>query len=153
MLTVSEPEDVEAAIIEVERRAIERWLPASFQVGTFSQPDNLDEILTERGYLTIGPTTVQAMSAGDLQGFIEKANPDVEKTAEPEQEWLDFFWGLEGYTDPTTQIVSRQILTSVESVFYQLRSEETGRIICIAKMSLIENYGGLYCLYTDPEHR
>ncbi len=153
MLTVSAPQDVESAILEVERRAIERWLPASFQVGTFSQPDNLDQILEARGYASIGPTTVQAMGRGDLQRFADRADDRVKLSASPSEEWLELFWELEDYTDPTMRLVSRQILTGVESVFYELRHPETDEILSIAKISLVAEYGGVYCLYTHPDHR
>lgn len=153
VLTISAPEDVEAAILEVERRAIERWLPASFQVGTFSQPENLDEILDARGYATIGPTTVQAMGKGDLQRFADKADERVKLSPTPSQEWLELFWELENYTDPTIRLVSRQILTGVESVFYELRDPDTNEVLSIAKISLVAEYGGVYCLYTHPDHR
>ncbi|MFC0580915.1 GNAT family N-acetyltransferase [Micrococcoides hystricis] len=153
VLTLHAPENVDEAIREVERRSVERWLPASFQVGTFSQPDDLDQLLSERGYESIGPTTVQAMERGDLQGFLGRTDERVTASSAPSQEWLEFFWEREAFTDPTIRLVTQRILTGVESVFYELRDPETTEILSIAKMSLVAEYGGLYCLYTHPDHR
>lgn len=152
VLPLAAPDDVDAAVAEVERRSAERWLNAIFQISPAAEPRDLDERLARRGYSVGTPTLVQVMDGNELQRFADVAtDPRVELAEKPDAEWLELFWDQEGPVDAEDRAVSRQILGGSPAVYAALRVE--GRVEAIARMALVGGYGGMYCVLTRPEAR
>jgi ribosomal protein S18 acetylase RimI-like enzyme len=152
VLPLQTPDDVEAAVAEVERRSAERWLDPVFQISPASLPEDLDELLARRGYAAGSPTLVQIMEGSELLRFYGIAvDPRVELSDAPDEQWLDLFWEVEGPQAPEDRAVSRQILGGSPAVYASLRID--GTTAAIARMALVGEYGGMYCVVTREESR
>jgi N-acetylglutamate synthase len=152
VLPLAAPADLDAAVAEVERRSAERWLDAVFQITPSAQPSDLDDRLAQRGYQVGSPTLVQIMEAAELQRFADYAvDGRIELAQKPDAEWLELFWDQEGPADQGDRAVSKQILLGSPAVYASLRVD--GRVEAIARMALVEGYGGMYCVVTRPEAR
>lgn len=152
VLPLEAPADLDAAVAEVERRSAERWLDATFQISPATQPADLDERLATKGYRAGSPTLVQIMDGVEVQRFAD-SGPDarVELAAEPDPEWLEVYLQEEGPYTTEEQAVLRRILRGAPAVYASLRVD--GRIESIARMALVDGYGGLSCAVTRAETR
>lgn len=152
VLPAAAPNDMDAAVEEVERRSAARWLNAVFQISPAAQPRELDDYLSVRGYTVGTPTLVQIMDGNELERFAA-TEPDerIDLSSAPDADWLELFWENDGPTAADDREVSRQILQGTEAVYAALRVE--GRVESIARLALVDGYGGLYCVITRPEAR
>lgn len=152
VLPVGAPNDLDAALEEVETRSAARWLNSTFQISPAAQPADLDAYLAARGYTVGTPTLVQVMDGWELDRFAEIV-PDtrIEFTDEPPQDWLELFWYQDGPAAEDDRDVSRRILTGTPASYVSLRVD--GRIESIARLATVEEYAGIYCVTTRPEAR
>ena len=151
VVALDEPADVDAAVAAVERRYTAAGLPPVFQVGPTPRPADLDERLAARGYAYGSPTLVQV--AGSATVLDRLAGPAVLATvsAEPDEEWLDLWWLVDGRGDESALAVAGKILTGGPARYATVR--EAGRAVAVARLALVGEWGGLYCLAVHPDAR
>jgi ribosomal protein S18 acetylase RimI-like enzyme len=137
--------EVSAAALEaVERRYRSRGLPPLFQLAR--DDEAALRLLVGRGYTAIDETLVMAGAVATAG-----ADPAVTITDEPDDEWLDVWWTVDGRGGPAERAVARSILTGVPSLYAALRVG--GRAVAVARLALVGSWGGLYCVATLPEAR
>ncbi|WP_417219153.1 GNAT family N-acetyltransferase [Arthrobacter sp.] len=152
VLPAATPNDVAAAVAEVETRSAARWLNSTFQISPAAQPADLDDYLAARGYTVGTPTLVQVMDGSELGRFADvRVDPRIEFSDEPSQEWLEVFWYQDGPAAPDDREVSRRILKGSPATYVGLRVD--GRIESIARLAPVGEYAGIYCVTTRPEAR
>jgi N-acetylglutamate synthase len=154
VLPIALPDDVEAAIAEVERIYGEHGQPAVFQLSPRSHPADLDEILARRGYLLDAATLVCVADAGAVADVLGQRASEVLRTCvaeiadEPDRAWLDFWRAVDGRGDDR---ILRRILTGVASRYVTLRTGDG--IAAVGRLALVDGYGGIYAVAVRTDLR
>ena len=152
VLPLGEPAGIAAAIAVIERFYAARGLPAVFQISADSLPRDLDDVLAKRGYAADSPTVVQLLGKESLAVFAGvPADRRVVLSDRPSPEWLQVHWDVEGPQESAKQEANRKILENTPSVYAALVVGE--RIESVARMALVADLGGIYCVATRPESR
>ncbi|MPZ80614.1 MAG: GNAT family N-acetyltransferase [Actinophytocola sp.] len=144
------PPDVGTALSRVERLYGSHGLPAVFQLGPSVHPADLDSVLAARGYRYGSPTTVEVASVAQVLDLLPDGVP-VAVAAEPDEEWMDLWWAVDGRGDDAARDVARWILTAGPALYGTVRSE--GTVAAVARLATVDDWGGLYCMAVRPGAR
>lgn len=93
--TPGEPAELIARIAHCERRYRERGLSPRFKLTAAAQPEELDRLLAERGYLRLAPTRVQTIGLGD---GLCSPDPTVRVETRLDPAWIEVTTRLNGLT-------------------------------------------------------
>lgn len=151
---LGEPADVDAAIDEVERLYRSHGLPAVFQLGPVVHPADLDERLAARGYRFGSPTAVAVADVSALRerlSGVPVPGHAVSVDAEPGEEWMDLWWAVDGRGDAAARAVARRILTGGRALYAGVR--DAAGMAAVARLALVGDWGGLYCMAVRPDAR
>jgi ribosomal protein S18 acetylase RimI-like enzyme len=133
------------ALAAIESAYRRRGLPPLFQLG--GGESAVQQLLTERGYRRVDETLVLAASvAPDL-----RVEAGVTIADEPDDEWLATWWAVDGRGGAAELSVARRILMGAPALYAGLRMD--GALVSVARLALVGEWGGLYCVATLPEHR
>ncbi|GAB3448495.1 GNAT family N-acetyltransferase [Actinophytocola sediminis] len=152
VVPLGEPAEVDRAVAEVERVYAAAGLPAVFQVGPAARPADLDARLAVRGYTTGSPTLVQVADVATVLAGLAGAPVPVTVSGEPDEEWLDLWWRVDGRGDAAALAVATRILTGGPARYATARGAD-GRAAAVARLALVGEWGGLYCLAVRPDAR
>ncbi len=144
------PADVGAALDEVERLYGAHGLPAIFQLGPTVHPAGLDDLLAARGYRHGSPTSVEAAGAGAVLDRLCDGAP-VTLAEEPDEEWMDLWWSVDGRGDASARAVARRILTGGPALYGSVR--DAAGVAAVARLAVVGEWGGLYCMAVRPDAR
>lgn len=161
VVALAEPEDVPASIDEVERIYAGHRLPATFRVCAQSRPDDLDDLLRERGYRDVSHTLVMVRES--LEEGVVPAAEDPEPgalgtldevsrvvTDEPDEEWLSG-WLAVRTAHPVDHELAAAVLSGVRAVY--VRALDAGATIGVVRAALVGDWVGLSCLGVHPDAR
>jgi ribosomal protein S18 acetylase RimI-like enzyme len=146
------PADLAANLDRVERLYAEHGIATTFQVGPNAQPADLDEVLADRGYRIQSRTSIEVASVDDVLAALADAETATVRTfAEPEPDWMDLWWSVDGRGDDTARTTAQRILTGGPAT-YAVRYDEKGPS-AIGRMALVGDWAGLYCLAVRADRR
>jgi N-acetylglutamate synthase len=145
------PADVDAAVSEVERFYAARGLPAVFQVGPTVRPEDLDARLAARGYAFGSPTVLEVADTATVLARLPAHPVPVTLADEPDESWLDLWWRVDGRGGPEARAVARAILTGGPARYAAVRGPDGA--LAVARLALVGEWGGLYCLAVHPAVR
>jgi N-acetylglutamate synthase len=151
VLPLVAPADPVAALIEVERRYREHGLPAVFQLSPDSRPAGLDALLAGRGYRYGAPTIVATADAGTVLDRLPDNGVRVDVATEPDPAWLGLWWAVDGRGDKHALAVARRILTAGPALYGTVT--DAGGAAAVARLALVDDWGGLYCMATRADAR
>jgi ribosomal protein S18 acetylase RimI-like enzyme len=105
----------------------------------------LDDVLAARGYVLGSPTVVQVaeVEAGD--------RGDVVVSDVPDRDWLELWWAVDGRGDAAALTVAREILVGGPALYATIRDSDGA--VAIARLALVGEWGGLYCMAVRPDAR
>jgi len=93
--------------------------------------------------------------------YKRQAQPGVEISADPSDEWLELWWSVDGRGGPAERETARHILTGCPSLYALVRSDD-GVPAAVGRLALppvdvarsgTGGWGGLYCMATRPDAR
>jgi ribosomal protein S18 acetylase RimI-like enzyme len=152
VLPLAAPADLGAALDRVERLYAEHGIATTFQVGPNAQPAELDEVLAERGYRVHSRTSIEVATVDDVLTALADADPAAVRTsANPEPDWMDLWWSVDGRGDDTARATALRILTGGQAT-YAVRYDEHGPT-AVGRLALVGDWAGLYCLAVRPDRR
>ena len=151
VLPTSAPFDLGRALDYVENLYDAHGIRPSFQVSSAAQPTDLDGQLEARGYQVVSPTLVQCAEVSDVLAQLPAETDDVNISSAPDDDWMDFWWRVDGKGGPDQKSVARQILNRGRALYAVVPS--TGPVKAIGRLALVDNWAGLYCLAVDKRFR
>jgi len=151
VLPIGAPEDVQNTLEKVETHYLSQGLTPRFQVGPASRPEGLDELLAARGYQVGSPTLVQTAEIAKVLELIPDDGRRVNISSAPDDAWMDLWWREDGRGGAEAQQIARGILT--DGVARYASIHEQGTITAVARLALVDDWAGLYCVVVDPAFR
>jgi ribosomal protein S18 acetylase RimI-like enzyme len=151
VLPTSAPFDLERALDYVENLYQAHGITPCFHVSPAVQPTDLDDRLAARGYLLNTPTLVQCAEVADVLDRLPDTAADVNISSAPNDDWMDFWWSIDGRGGPAEQVAARQILNRARALYAVVPSG--GPIKAIGRLALVDDWAGLYCLAVDERFR
>lgn len=156
VVALAEPDDVPASIDEVERLYAEQGLPSIFRVCAQAMPEDLDDLLRERGYRDVAHTLVMVRDRLDEPVPDLPGDPDdvaqVTYTAahEPDDEWLAGWLAVRS-ADPVDRALAAGVLGGVRAIYVTAR--EAGAVVGGVRAALVHEWVGLSCLTVHLDAR
>ncbi|MCL2544255.1 MAG: GNAT family N-acetyltransferase [Microbacteriaceae bacterium] len=132
-------------VAELEQLYRARGIVPAFQLSPADAA--AERLLIGRGYRVADDTTVMTASVSPAL----TASPAVGVAAEPSAEWLATWWAVDGRGGPAELEVAQRIMAATPALYGAVSSG--GRIVSVARLALVEEWGGLYCVATLPDAR
>jgi ribosomal protein S18 acetylase RimI-like enzyme len=151
VLPFSAPEDLQNTLEKVETHYLSQGLVPRFQVGPSSRPEGLDELLAARGYAIGTPTLVQAAQIAKVLDLIPDDGRRVNISSTPDDAWMELWWREDGRGGAEAMAIARGILTDGRALYASI--QEQGTITAVARLALVDDWAGLYCVVVDPAFR
>ncbi|WP_132155040.1 GNAT family N-acetyltransferase [Kribbella antiqua] len=151
VLPTSAPFDLGRALDYAENLYDAHGIRPSFQVSPAAQPTDLDDQLEARGYQVVNPTLVQCAEISDVLAKLPAETVEVNISSAPDDDWMDFWWRVDGKGGPDQKSVARQILNRSRALYAVMPS--TGPVKAIGRLALVDDSAGLYCLAVDERFR
>ena len=154
VVALAEPDDVPASIDEVERVYAEAGQRPIFRVCAQSMPEDLDQLLAERGYRDVAHTLVLVRT--DLDAFVglpdEPAPGPVTYVLgdEPDEGWLSV-WLADKATRPVDRALALAVVSGARAAF--LSAREAGSTVGVIRIADEQDWVGLSCLTVTPDAR
>jgi ribosomal protein S18 acetylase RimI-like enzyme len=130
-----------------------RRLPLIFQVFDHPRSTGLNTVLDGEGFTRQSETLVMCRS----NGAPPAAQPGVEISTVPSDEWLELWWSVDGRGGPAERETVRGILAGCPSIYALVRSDD-GLPTAVGRLAVLAGpeagrWGGLYCMATRPDAR
>jgi ribosomal protein S18 acetylase RimI-like enzyme len=152
VLPLAAPADLTGTLDRVEQLYREHGITPSFQVGPAVQPANLDAVLAERGYERRNRTSIEVVPVDDLLAALADVETgELRVTPQPEPDWMDLWWSVDGRGDDKAKADAYRIMTSGPAA-YAVRSDEHGAS-AVGRMAFVGEWAGLYCVAVRPDRR
>jgi ribosomal protein S18 acetylase RimI-like enzyme len=151
VLPASAPFDLGRALDYVENLYGAHGIRPSFQVSPAAQPTDLDTQLEARGYQVVNPTLVQCAEVADVLAKLPGETAEVNISSAPDDDWMDFWWRVDGKGGSDQKGVARQILDRGRALYAVIPS--AGPVKAIGRLALVDDSAGLYCLAVDERFR
>lgn len=145
-----------------------RRLPLIFQVFDDPRSTGLNAILDGEGFTRQSETLVMCRSSGaqvaDPQSMDQRAvlqtaaaQPVVEISTVPSDEWLELWWSVDGRGGPAERETARSILAGCPSLYALVRSDD-GVPAAVGRLAVPDgeatgSWGGLYNMASRPDAR
>jgi ribosomal protein S18 acetylase RimI-like enzyme len=144
--------DFSVAVDAAEREYAARGLPTVFQLSE-AAPDGLAEELAASGYVEHSHTAVMVASANAVAG--PSGSDRIVITDLPGDAWLDLWWSVDGRGGDAERETARRILTGTPALYGALHpaGDASGRPSCVARLALVDDWGGLFAVATHPDAR
>jgi ribosomal protein S18 acetylase RimI-like enzyme len=152
VVPLAAPADLAATLDHVERLYRAHGVPPTFQIGPNAQPTHLEEVLAERGYQLGNRTNIEIAAVDDVLAALAGADTAaVRVSGEPDADWMDLWWSVDGRGDEAAKAVAHGIMLGGEAR-YAVRADEHGPS-AIGRLALVGDWAGLYCLAVRPDAR
>ncbi|WP_329005379.1 GNAT family N-acetyltransferase [Kribbella sp. NBC_00709] len=151
VLPASAPFDLDRALDYVENLYAAHQIAPSFQVGPAAQPGDLDEYLAARGYEVRNPTLVMCAEVADVLAKLPEPAAAVNISSAPDDDWMDFWWAVDGRGGSAAQAAARQILNRARALYGVIPAGPPAK--AIGRLALVGDWAGIYCLAVDGEYR
>jgi ribosomal protein S18 acetylase RimI-like enzyme len=151
VLPFGAPGDLQNALSKVEEHYLDAGLAPRFHVSSASLPTGLDDLLAARGYQIGSPTLVQTADIGKVLELIPDDGRRVDISSTPDDGWIDLWWREDGRGGADEQAIARGILADGRALYASIR--EQGIVTAVARLALVDDWAGLYCVVVDPAFR
>lgn len=139
-----------AALREAVQWYRKRRLPLIFQVTDTPANAGLNDHLDAQGFTRQSETLIMVRPAGaDTLG---PAAAKVDIVDQPDEEWLDLWWSVDGRGGQSERETARTSLAGCPSL-YALARDDDGVPAAVGRLALVEGTGGIYCMATSASHR
>ena len=140
----------QAALREAVQWYRKRRLPLIFQITDTPANAGLNDHLDSQGFTRQSETLIMARPAGvDPPG---PAAAKVEILDQPDEEWLDLWWRVDGRGGQAERETARTIVAGCPSLYALVRDDDGGPA-AVGRLALVAGTGGIYCMATSPSHR
>lgn len=141
--------EIAEKIAQCEQIYTERGLPTCFRVADEAYPSNLSEILTEREYAQISPTTVQTLNLTQIE---TSSAPNLQISFHLTDEWLTEFLRVNSKNERHRSAM-RQILELIQpdTAFATLRKDSD--VVAVGLGVHDGDYVGIFMIVVDEQHR
>lgn len=148
---VSESADPAASLRRAENWYAERRQPVIFQLTRRPKNAALEALLDMRGYSRQSETLIMTGDSAAAQSpLLDGLTLSV--AHEPSGEWLDLWWSVDGRGGVAEKLVAQRILTKVPSLYASARNA-AGDLVGTGRITLVDGWGGVYCMATHPDFR
>jgi GNAT superfamily N-acetyltransferase len=138
------------ALREATRWYRERRLPLILQVMDTPANAALNDVLDGQGFTRQSETVIMARPAGTVVS--RPAAAQVRILDQPDEEWLDLWWSVDGRGGQAERETARAILAGCPSLYALVRDDD-GVPAAVGRLAVVEGTGGIYCMATSPAHR
>jgi ribosomal protein S18 acetylase RimI-like enzyme len=139
-----------AALREAAQWYRKRRLPLIFQVTDTTANAGLNDLLDAQGFTRQSETLIMARAAGiEPRGAVAAK---VEIRDQPDEEWLDLWWSVDGRGGLAERETARAILAGCPSRYALVRDDDGGPA-AVGRLALVDGTGGIYCMATSPSRR
>jgi ribosomal protein S18 acetylase RimI-like enzyme len=128
----------------------QRRLPLIFQITETPASSGLNDFLDQQGFTRQSETLIMARPAGTTPP--PPAAAKVAITNQPDGEWLDLWWSVDGRGGQAEQETARTILAGCPALYALVRDDDGGPA-AVGRLALVDGTGGIYCMATSPSHR
>ena len=146
--TAAEPPDALRGAVQWYRQ---RRLPLIFQMTDTPANSGLSAFLDEQGFTRQSETLIMALPAG-TEPVPAAAAGKVDILDQPDEEWLDLWWSVDGRGGHAEQETARSILTGCPALYALVRDDDGGPA-AVGRLAQVDGTGGIYCMATSPSHR
>jgi predicted GNAT family acetyltransferase len=145
----SSSENIDQKILECETFYTAKKLSSIFKLTPAASPNNLDNVLEQKGYAAIDHTSVRVLDLADLRApSIHTVHVSLDVT----DEWLDHYCRLSGTQPNHRTTMKRMILNIVpQTCFMTLMID--GTVVSCGFGVVERDYIGLYDIVTDASCR
>lgn len=140
--------DLAGAITSVEQWYAERSLPTVFQLSP-AAPAALGPALAARGYREHSETDILVTARLPLPSTLSL--PGMEVATTPSDAWLDTWWSVDGRGGAAERAIAAGILAGSPALYASVGDPEAPD--AVARLALVDSWGGLYAVATRPEAR
>ena len=151
VLPAAAPYDLGKALDYVETLYQAHGITPSFQISPAAQPTDLDDRLAARGYVLKSPTLVQSAEVAAVLAALPEPTVEVNISPVADDAWMDCWWRLDGRGGPAEQTVAHQILQRGDALYAKVVAGD--EIAAIARLALVGDWSGLYCIAVAPAFR
>ncbi|WP_235500586.1 GNAT family N-acetyltransferase [Leifsonia sp. Root227] len=123
-----------------------RGLPTVFQVSPATDAA-LPAELAARGYREHSATRILVAD----RATIAAASVAVDIASLPSEPWMELWWSVDGRGDRAAQAVAERILAGVQALY--AASGPAERPDAVARLAVVDGWGGLFSVATRPEAR
>lgn len=116
---------------------------------TDGSEEQVDALLADKGYHLVTPTNLMCMSLKD-RNFIS-GNCSITETVE--EEWLDAYFTLEGYSDTKVQKIAKRMMDMIQNQTLYCRIVENGKTVACASAVIERGYMALAHVIVDEVYR
>lgn len=142
----------QAALREAVQWYRQRRLPLIFQITDTPANAGLNDHLDAQGFTRQSETLIMAMARPAGVGSPAPAAAKVEIRDQPDEEWLELWWSVDGRGGRAERETARTILAGCPSLYALVRDDEGGPA-AVGRLALVDGTGGLYCMATSPSRR
>lgn len=141
-------QDVEGKIRYCEHLYRSKGLSVIFKMTPESQPQGLDDLLAQKGYVIDAPTSVQTLELDEVEAPAHIARLETELT----EAWLSDQCRLSKTDERKRQIAGRMLRSIVPATCYASINE--GERVVACGLGVLEGeFLGLFDIVTDAEYR
>jgi len=163
--------DIAQAIQCVESLYRARGIRAAFQL--IDADDALERVLRDHGYtpvdetlimvrrdrtpLDVGPASGSGHRVGEAGTRTSAVRADAESNDlvriadEPDDDWLDVWWSVDGRGGDPERRVARRIMVGAPALYASLN--DMNGTACVGRLALVDGWGGLYAVATRVDAR
>ena len=146
--------DLHQKIEECEKIYASHKLNPTFKMTPFVKPDNLDEILAEKGYLTVDfhGTPYISVQTMELDHIIEPTLHSVKIEEHVNHEWIEHFCRL-NHVEKKDKDTMVQMLSAIATPKCLLSLYHNEKVVACGLGVIERDYIGLYDIVTDHRSR
>jgi len=152
VLPIFSPEgaNVEKCVEKVEAYYRERKMPARFMISPPSEPTDLDQFLSDRGYHIDAPTDVQWADAAGLSR-LSGDGLQVEFDQNPTMDWMSVY--MEGVSDAAEIGKKRDLISRIGAPFTLAQVRVGGKVASVGLGVSEDGWVGIFCMHTLTDFR
>ncbi len=142
-------EECSAKIARCERWFADKGLSTVFKMTSAAQPQELERLLTERGYGNCAQTSLQTL---ELAAVCETAPSDWTVDRDVTERWLENYCRFNGVADQDRPTL-RRILAAIVPEHFLVTLAADGQTVACGMAVLERGCCGLFDIVVDPERR
>ena len=151
VLAAREPRDVTAAVKEVEQLYAHAGQPAVFRVCAQSEPEDLDDVLSRRGYREVAPTLVMVRrDLPDVAAPWDSAGLQCVVREHPDEEWLTRWLDVRS-SAPVDHATAAALVGGARAVY--LTAGDGFGPVGVIRAAFVDDWVALSCLAVDVRAR
>lgn len=141
--------DIHEKIKTCEQLYERNGLPTVFKITPFIHPENLDNILDEKGYSLLDRTSIQTRS---LDGLKTPQHSDVRIDTYATNSWLNSFCRINSVDEKKGSTMTR-MLSNIRTTTGYISLLVNDQVVACGLGVVERGYIGLYDIVTDKQHR